>query len=566
MMRGIISLLLVVIFSLDLFAQESPVLYQLFFKDKSQTEYSIDRPEEFLTFRAIERRQRYNIPITEDDLPIPSAYLKAIQDNGARIVIRSRWLNMVIIELPAQASLSRINALDFVKTVTRADELVKKHALPGNESDQEESKPFFIPEQSGIPVGEIPVKHSGFLEGFDYGASLNQIAMVNGVALHALGLTGKDIIIAVLDAGFRAVDTMAAFDSLWMNNRILGACDFVNWGGNVFEPGIHQHGMMVLSIMGGNLPGQLVGTAPHADYYLLRTEDGTAEYLMEEYYWVMGAEYADSVGADIINSSLGYTQFDNPADNHSYQDMDGNTTPITLGADKAVEKGILVCNSAGNSGSSTWKYIGAPADGDSVFTIGAVDPESKWATFSSLGPAYDGRVKPDIAAQGQQTIIASLWGGINGGNGTSFSCPVIAGMTACLWQDKRDFSNMQIMEAIQKSASQSSNPDDSLGYGIPDYLLAKNILDSIHIKINEIKIFPNPFDQYLQFWVNLPSSQQAELRIYDLCGKIVYIESMALFEGISKLSVETHIDEMGIYIVQLVTRERIYCAKALRSP
>jgi len=559
-------LLLCAMFSLSLFAQENGVLYKVAFNDKSQSEYAVDRPEEFLTPRAIERRQRYNIPITAEDLPIPSAYIRAIQDQGATTLIRSRWLNTVIIELPAQASPEMIKAMKFVKTVSNCDELVEKQDSPISDPECWREKPFFSPEQTGIPVTGSSVRNLDASASFDYGASLNQIAMINGVAMHSQGYTGKDIIIAVLDAGFRAVDTMAAFDSLWMNDRILGSRDFVNWGGNVFEPGIHQHGMMVLSIMGGNLPGQLVGTAPHSGYYLLRTEDGRSEYLMEEYYWIMGAEYADSVGADIINSSLGYTVFDDPADNHTYQDMDGNTTPVTVGADIAAGKGMLVCNSAGNSGSSQWKYIGAPADGDSVFTVGAVDSERNWANFSSLGPAYDGRIKPNIAAQGQQTILASPWGGISGGNGTSFSSPVIAGMTACLWQAKRDFSNLQLIEAIQKSAHQAANPDDTLGFGIPDYLLAKNILDSINVKIDEIKIFPNPFDQILQFWINLPSAQRAEVRMYDVSGKMVLVRSMELFKGISKISIQTELDKTGIYVVQLVTREKVYAAKALRSP
>ncbi len=559
-----IILLLAVLSSLGLFAQENSLLYKVVFNDKSQSEYSISRPGDFLTPRALERRQRYHIPVTEEDLPIPSAYLKAIEDNGGRVHIRSRWLNSVIIELPEESHVEKIRTLHFIKTITSAAELgIKQDSVtlsPGGE------KPFFASERTDLPVTSAAPRNSGALQSFDYGASLNQIAMINGVALHSMGFKGEDIVIAVLDAGFRAVDTMAAFDSLWINGRILGTHDFVIEGGNVFEPGIHQHGMMVLSIMGGNLPGQLVGTAPHAGYYLLRTEDGRSEYLMEEYYWIMGAEYADSLGADIINSSLGYTEFDNPADDHTYQDMDGNTTPITLGADMASKKGILVCNSAGNSGSSAWKYIGAPADGDSVLAVGAVDPQKNWATFSSLGPAYDGRVKPNVVAQGQQTILASPWGGISGGSGTSFSSPVIAGMTACLWQAKRDFNNMQIIEAIQKSADQSSHPDDTLGYGIPDFLLAKNILDSINVEINEIKIFPNPFDQFLQFWVNLPAAQQVEVRIYDLCGKVILVRTMELFKGISKISLETNIEQTGIYILQLVTRERTYTAKALRSP
>ena len=228
--------------------------------------------------------------------------------------------------------------------------------------------------------------------------------MLNGDALHDMGYDGAGKIIAILDAGFLNANNLDAFDSLWNNGQILGTRDFVSpQNPNIF--GSHYHGTMVLSTMGANWPGQMVGTAPKADYWLIRTEDGDSECLIEELNWVSGAEFADSLGADVINSSLGYTTFDDPTLDHSYEDMDGNTTPVTIGADMAVSKGMIVVNSAGNSGGSFWQYIGAPADGDSVFSIGAVDGLGNYAYFSSTGPTYDGRMKPNVVAQGQGSTI-----------------------------------------------------------------------------------------------------------------------------------------------------------------
>ncbi len=314
--------------------------------------------------------------------------------------------------------------------------------------------------------------------------------MLNGIALHDMGYDGTGMTIAVLDAGFLHADTLRVFDSLWMNGQILGTKDFVSpQSPDIF--GAHYHGAMVLSTMGGNWPGKMVGTAPHAHYWLLRSEDGGSEYLIEELNWVSAAEFADSVGADVINSSLGYTTFDNPSQNHTYADMDGNTTPITIGADMAVSKGMIVVNSAGNDGGSSWQYIDAPADGDSVFSIGAVTASGNYASFSSTGPTYDGRIKPNVVAQGSGSTIINPYNGlVSTGSGTSFSSPITAGMVACLWSAHPNKRTTQIMDAIQQSGSLAGNPNNQLGWGIPDYLAAHNLLSqpvtynfSLHLKV-----------------------------------------------------------------------------------
>jgi hypothetical protein len=451
------------------YSQVAPDKYWVRFTDKDNSPYSINHPEQFLTQRAIERRNAQGISIVENDLPVNPSYIQAVSNTGATLLNASKWYNSVTVYTTSQSVIDAINQLPFVLSVQKLPIQV--------EPNQESSKPFFESEVWDQPIdGKLKSPSSG--ESFSYGMAYNQISMLNGIALHDLGFDGSGMVIAVLDAGFLNTNIIAAFDSLWDNNRILGYKDFVSpQNPNIF--GSHSHGTSVLSTMGANLPGQMVGTAPHASYWLLRSEDGATEYLIEELNWVSAAEFADSVGADVINSSLGYTTFDDPSQNHTYADMDGNTTPVTIGADIASGKGLIVVNSAGNSGGGSWQYIGAPADGDSVFTIGAVNAAGNYASFSSTGPTSDGRIKPNVVAQGSgTTIISANSGNVTTGSGTSFSSPVTAGMVACLWQAHQGKRNTEVMQAIEQSASLASNPNYLLGYGIPDYLDAHNQLSA----------------------------------------------------------------------------------------
>jgi subtilisin family serine protease len=230
--------------------------------------------------------------------------------------------------------------------------------------------------------------------------------------------------------------------------------------------------MMVLSTMGAKKSRKIFGAAPDADYILLRTEDVFSENLIEEYMWVCAAEFADSSGADIINSSLGYTTFDDSLQNHTYEDMDGETTPISIGAGIACNKGIIVVSSAGNSGSSSWRFIGAPADNFDVLSVGAVDENEEITSFSSYGPNSDGALKPNVVAQGKNTVIISSSDTVRTGSGTSFSSPITAGMVACLWGAQPTQTPAAVKDAIYKSADRYLNPDDQFGYGVADYFSA----------------------------------------------------------------------------------------------
>jgi hypothetical protein len=347
--------------------------------------------------------------------------------------------------------------------------------------------------------------------------------------MHQQGFTGKGMLIAVLDAGFPAANTVSVFDSARAENRISTGFDFVDNNNQIFDD--HPHGTYVLSCMASLVNGQIIGTAPHASYVLIRTEDAPTEHIIEEYNWVAGAEFADSVGADIINSSLGYTQFDDPSQNHTYQDMDGDHTIAAFGADIAASKGIFVNISAGNSGNSPWYYISTPADADSALAIGALDASGNVAGFSSRGPAPDGAVKPNVMAMGVGTTVVDPADIVTTGSGTSFAGPVNAGAVACLWQSYPQATNMQLKAAIEQSASIYNNPNGDYGYGIPNYCLAKSLLTGIDprkLYENEPLVYPNPFLNEINVNIYSGDTQTINISIYDIAGKMILTQQHKL--------------------------------------
>jgi serine protease AprX len=517
-----------ILFSFTAVAQIYPNKYFVRFTDKNNSPYSVDNPLEFISQRAIDRRLNQGIPVDVSDLPVNPSYLQGVAATGGTILNPSKWLNGVSIFTDNPAVIDAINDLPYVAGITKSPQPTP----PSTGWTEDFEKPFLKHEvyQEAIVSN---LKQGFEIGAFDYGMGFNQIQMLNGDVLHEMGYRGQGKVIAVIDAGFYNANNLDVFDSLWQNNQILGTRDFVKGGEVTYDD--HPHGSMVLSCMGGNYPGQLIGTAPKASYWLLRSEDGSSEYIIEEYNWVSAAEYADSVGADVINSSLGYSEFDDPAQNHTYADMNGDTAPATIGADMAAKKGILVVNSLGNEGSSDWYYLSAPSDGDSVLGIGAVDGNGNYAGFSSHGPSYDGRIKPDVVAQGSGAYVADPYGGGFGyGSGTSFSSPILAGMAACLWQANPLLSNMKIADAIRQSASQYLAPDDMLGYGIPDFVLANNILTIVDGPDNDmayLNVYPNPFRGTFTIDVGRFGGMGAGLNegsveITDITGRIIISQKL----------------------------------------
>lgn len=559
--------LMVLLFSAgsSIFAQIYPDKYLVEFTDKNNSPYLIEDPEEFLSARAIERREKFNIPIIENDLPVNPQYLQAVEDIGVTLLNPTKWFNAVTIYTDDPGKIAEIEDLPFVKNVLKnIIKPVDKNLFDlGNEISL--NKPGQMNEVFEIATIFKNVSATSELE---YGEGYNQINMINGIELHNNGFMGQGMLIAVLDAGFSSADVLAAFDSLRANDQIIGTRDFVS-GGNFAYHGSY-HGTAVLSTMGANLPGQLIGTAPKADYLLIRTEDTGSEYLIEEYNWASGAEFADSAGADIINSSLSYTTFDDPSQNHSYEDMDGNTAPVTIAADIAASKGMIPVNSAGNSGGSpTWPHIGAPADGDSVFTIGAVNPEGEYASFSSTGPTYDGRLKPNFMAQGQNAAIALTNGGVGTSSGTSFSSPIIAGMTSCLWQANPYMSNMDILAGIEQSGSLANNPNYQMGHGIPDYALANLILTGFNPDLvaneNDIDVFPNPFVNEVKIVYNSPDTQMVNIEIFDINGRRLFSrENIYRKKGINYYLVK-ELDNLnsGVYFLKIYSAKKIIATEKI---
>lgn len=470
------------------------------FKDKEGTHFTITKPEEILSPRSIERRARQNIPIDDSDLPVSRFYIDSVLRTGASLVHTSKWLNGITVKAENDSIAGIWNQFDFVTEVqlTKPFKPATKKAI----------------NKFGEPDYEISIDTSL------YGSSVHQVSMLKGHYFHQKGIKGKGMVIAVLDAGFYDADKLPSLSHLYANGRILGTRDFVNPASDIYQE--HPHGMMVLSAMGGYLPGELIGTAPEASYWLLRTEDAPTEYLIEEDNWVAGAEFADSVGADIINSSLGYFEFDDSTMNHTYADMDGKTTRVTRAANMAAQKGMLVFSSAGNEARNKWRYIIAPADGDRVIAVGAVDRYRNYAPFSSVGPSADGDVKPNLAAMGSGTAVQSTQGPIVARNGTSFSSPVLAGMAACLWQANPTTPAKEIARVMMMAGHQANNPDTLLGYGIPDMQLANMLLGPFNIQTTDSKnnwrVFPNPFSTTLTLFSESGFTGEVDIELTTLSG------------------------------------------------
>jgi serine protease AprX len=555
-MKKIIFLIVLLIFTSALFAQDAGIkMYTIHFNDKGINRDASINPSQYLSEKAVERRLNHQIAFDQSDIPVNEKYVKDISNSGARIVTRSRWFNMVVIEATPEIA-ERISSMPFISKVQQLGKGSSPYYAQASE------KPFF--ENEKINPWVKPITKKAATDIYDYGAAYNQINQINGQYLHNNGYSGQGMTIAVIDAGFNSADIMTCFDSLRANNQIKGTRDFAQPGNNVYATSMHWHGTSVLSCMGAYVSGQMIGTAPKADYWLLRSEVGESESIIEEYYWVSAAEFADSIGADLINSSLGYTTFDDPTTNHTYADMDGNTAVVTNGADKAAEKGILVVNSAGNSGGGGWWYIGAPADGDSVFSIGAVDASGIRAYFSSVGPTYDRRIKPTVAAQGSEAALF-FPGGLGYGSGTSFSSPITCGMTACFWQALPDLNNMQIIEAVKAAASQASEPDSLLGWGIPNYEKSYTTLSVQNQSLVKALItYPNPVINRLTIGFPVPVNGEFGIEIINIQGKVVYTKKV--YEGsVSSLQINDIGDlPSGVYLLKISGNSVMFSGKIIK--
>jgi hypothetical protein len=466
-------------------SQQIPQKYFVAFTDKNGTPYNINNPQAFLTQRAIDRRNAQGIPITEEDLPVNPAYVNAVAATGVQVYTRCKWFNGITVRAVDSSVLNSIRALSFVQSVTRVTSYNSKTYSESERKFKQESVPLKHNETHKLNSPASP-------QNYNYGPSYTQIHQLNGDVLHNLGYRGQGMVIAVLDAGYLNVDVNPAFDSLWANNQILGTRDFVSPGSNVYRG--DSHGEAVLSEMACDDPGNMIGTAPKASYWLIRTEDLSSENIVEEYNWVVGAEMADSVGADVISSSLGYSTFDNGWMNHTCADMNGLTNPSTRGANIAFSKGMALSITCGNAGGFS-SCVDSPSDAVDALGIGAVDSSGLYASFSSPGIVDTTYIKPNLTCMGVNCTVASPDSSYGTSSGSSFACPINAGLMACLWQARPTLVPSQLYLAIEKSASQYTHPDSLLGYGIPDYAMALQ-LAGVGIKNNPVcRVYPNPFKE-----------------------------------------------------------------------
>lgn len=445
---------LAVLLSLPIGAQKA-YKYRISLKDKAATTYSLDKPEQYLSEKALERRAKQGLKVDSTDLPVCKAYVDAIRDKGVSVVTTGKWNNTVTVQCEDTTLIDGIASLPFVK-----------------ETEKVWTEPDSISVRNGDRLKEITNKLTT-TNNF-YGAAYRQIAVHKGDSLHAAGFRGEGMTIAVIDGGFYNVDGMKALKDV----NILGTKDFVDSHSDIYAE--NYHGMMVLSCMATNQPYSIVGTAPAASYWLLRSEDVDTENLVEQDYWASAIEFADSVGVDVINTSLGYREFDDKSKNYQYRNLDGRFALMSRSAGMAADKGMVVVCSAGNEGVKPWKKITPPADAFNVIAVAAIDSSLVNAPFSSVGNTTDGRVKPDVAAIGLGTAVMDTPGTITHANGTSFAAPTMCGLVACLWQSCPKLTAKQLIELIRESGDRVDYPDNIYGYGIPDVY-------SAYKKVNGIK-------------------------------------------------------------------------------
>ena len=428
-------------------------MYRLYLKDKSGCGYQLENAEQFLSAKALERRHRQGLELDSTDLPVNETYVEKVREQGVDVVGRSKWNNTLLVRGKSQKTLRALATLPFVSRVVKVWTSPDSLAKPIRQNYRREFNEWDTLTES------------------IYGAAEEQIRLLNGIRLHQHGYRGRGMTIAVLDGGFMNTDLIPCLQNI----KLLGTRDFVEPPSkDIFKE--MDHGTMVLSAMAVSVPNLFTGTAPEASFWLLRCEDVQTETLAEEDYWACAAEFADSVGVDVINSSLGFHAFDDATMNHQYSELDGQQALISHTASLLARKGIVLVSSAGNEGMGTWKKINFPADAHNIITVGSVTPAGMNASFSSIGPTADGRIKPDVMAMGSPAAVVTGRGTIIRDIGTSFSAPQVTGLVACLWQACPEKTALEVIEAVRKSGNRYAQPDDVFGYGVPDFMKAYELL------------------------------------------------------------------------------------------
>lgn len=525
--------------------------YYIRFTDKKNNRYSIDHPEAFLSARSIERRRLQHIPVAESDLPLTYIYSNAVTSLALRTVYHLKWDNAMIVQL-TDSSAALLTQKPFIKSIT---------PIPASAASTFHKQLDIADHTKSIPLTPLDTNF--------YGASANQNAMIHINALHQKGYWGEGVMLAVMDAGFPNVQHNAFFKKVYDEGRLLYTRNYVFDTSYVYA--YDDHGAETFSDIAANIPYRMVGTAPNAQFLLFVTEDVRSERIIEEYNWANAAELADSIGADVFSTSLGYTTFDavDSIYNTTYATLNGHSTPIAIAANAAASKGILVINSAGNSGGDTWHYIATPADADSVVAVGAVRFNGTITNFSGRGPNSAGLLKPNVCAQGLAAAVVLTNGVLSTSNGTSFSCPIMAGAFACLRGAFPSAPNMVIVDAVQRSCNYFSNPNDDYGYGIPDFGLAFDYLKALYptdtIAAIQSLVYPNPFTTSIRLNIAGLLNAPINIELFDLSGRKVWSTTLPVdtYNGdLIELSPPAYL-AAGVYILRI---NGSYKLKLIRQP
>jgi len=549
-MKKIVLILAVSLFSFSVMVAQSTAKYWVFFTDKKQSPYSIDKPSEFLSFKSIERRQQQHISIDETDLPVDPIYVQTVRNKGVIINNITKWANAITISTNDADILQAIKELPFVKELKPVSTFVD----PSRSANKEKFEPLLSSDYPAFSTSK-------------YGAALNQLKMIGIDTLQAIGYTGKGVDIGVFDGGFINADKLIFFSAAQAENRIHPVWNYVDGNDNLYIRSFH--GMNVLSVMCANVSGTMIGAAPDANYFLFITEDVNSETRIEEDNWAAAAEKADSMGIMIFSTSLGYTEFQDITTNHTYAEMNGDSTVITKAANMAARKGILVVNSAGNEGNSSWRYISAPADGDSVLCIGAVNENKVIASFSSRGPNSSGHLKPNVCGNGANIYVAAGDNDIQKGNGTSFSCPLIAAAAACLWQAFPQKTNMEIFHAIEQSADRYNTPDYDYGFGIPNFFSAfKKYETEVHDNPLEVfpKVLPTIFDQsFAVLWHDVEAANVI-FSLYDEKGAALTTQKVMMTKDTYEKVYFSELDgyHAGTYFLRITNGKKEWVFKLMK--
>ncbi len=540
-MRHIFVSIIFLSLSLSLFSQKvADNAYWFYFTDKQENSYSIDQPGAFLSQRSIDRRAWQSLPVNETDLPVSQAYLDSLETLGLEIKHVSKWLNGALVLSQDSLLIDSLYQFSFIDS-TRWQADFENAYFPD------------LPSQDRFePAYKIPPSYA-------YGYSQQQIDQIRVNYLHQKGYTGNGVHISVMDVGFSSMPELPSFEELYNDGRVLATKDFIDGTADVYKS--HTHGTNVSSLIVAEWPDSLMGTAPDATLILANTEDGASETKIEEFAWIEAAEWADSLGTDIINTSLGYTEFDNEATNYSYKDMDGTTAFISMASAMTAEKGIVCVTSAGNSGNDPWYYIGTPGDARNILTVGAIDKLGNIANFSSRGPTYDRRIKPEIVAMGVQAALQSSNGSPALGNGTSFSSPLIAGAVASLWQAYPSMTATDLMQSIIESGDRKKTPDSIYGYGVPDFGATFHAITNAPNSIisEQLKAYPNPFKDYFNIELPLNLSGEFQIAIYDIQGRIIYSSLETVPARISTGTISS-----GMFIIEVKNRDYSYRSRIIK--